>query len=83
MMTAFVRKSLKITVPRMPPCTQLPLDVADIFDDTDAQSIFVPSNSSTGTSTSSTNIDTELSPPRIPETPMPSGLRVDTWNLNA
>ena len=64
-----VRKSLKITVPRAPPRTPLPQDVADIFDDIDAWSIFVPSSAlpSTGTGT---NIGAELSPPRIPETPM-------------
>ncbi|KAN0134205.1 hypothetical protein V8E53_007977 [Lactarius tabidus] len=70
--TPFVRKSLKITVPRAPPRTSLPLDVADIFDDDDAWSIFAPSRSTNpNTSTSSTsNIGSELSPPRIPETPM-------------
>ena len=64
--TPSVRKSLKITVPRAPPRTSLPLDVA--VDDSDAWSIFVPSNPSTSAST--TNIGTELSPPRIPESPM-------------
>jgi hypothetical protein len=72
--TPSVRKSLKITVPRAPPRTPLPLDVADIFDDVDAWSIFAPSRSTaTGTSASagtSTSVGAELSPPRIPETPM-------------
>jgi hypothetical protein len=72
--TPSVRKSLKITVPRAPPRTPLPLDVADIFDDIDAWSIFVPSSgprsTDPSTSTSSTSIGAELSPPRIPETPM-------------
>ena len=40
----------------------------DIFDDTDAWSVFVPSNSSN--STSSTNIVTELSPLRLQKAPM-------------
>jgi hypothetical protein len=68
--TPSVRKSLKITVLRASPRTPPLLDVADIFDDVDPWSIFVPSASprSTGTSASaSTNIDPELSPPRIPE----------------
>ena len=51
-----------------PPRTPLPLDVADIFDDTDAWSIFVPSKPCN--STSSINIGTKLSPLCIPETPM-------------
>jgi hypothetical protein len=72
--TPSVRKLLKITVPRAPPRTPLPLDVADIFDDGDAWSIFAPSRSTlTGTSASastSTSIGAELSPPCIPETLM-------------
>jgi hypothetical protein len=46
--TPSVRKSLKITVPRVLPRTPLPFDVMDIFDDVDAWSIFAPSRS-TGT----------------------------------
>ena len=71
--TLAVRKSLKITVPRAPPRTPLPMDVADIFDDIDAWSIFVPTSGTRSTdpnSSTSTNIGAELSPPRIPETPM-------------
>lgn len=70
--TPSVRKSLKITVPRAPPCPPLPLDVADIFDDFNAWSIFVPSGPHhTSTSTSaSTNIGAELSLPHIPKTAM-------------
>jgi hypothetical protein len=67
--TAAVRKSLKITVPRAPPRTPLPLDVADIFDDVDAWSIFVPSTGPRSTGGTITSI-TELSPPRLPQTPM-------------
>jgi hypothetical protein len=88
--TPSVRKSLKVTVPRAPPRTPLPLDVADTFDDVDAWSIFALSRSTgTGTSASnSTSIGVELSPPRIPETPMsvwsvydPVELIIDYANL--
>ena len=63
---------VKIAFPRALPRTPLPLDIADTFDDADAWFIIVPSDPSTGTSTStsSSNIGTELSPPRILETPM-------------
>ena len=70
-MTPSVRKSLKITVPRAPPRTSLPHDVADVFDDSDAWSVFVPSSGLRSTTlASTTSIGAELSPPRIPETPM-------------
>ena len=65
--TPSVCKSLKITVPRAPQRTPLLLDVIDIFDDADAWSIFVPTDPSTSTSTSNSNIGNDLSQLRIPE----------------
>ncbi|KAF8270112.1 hypothetical protein EI94DRAFT_1723475 [Lactarius quietus] len=78
-----IRKSLKITVPRAPPRTPLPLDVADIFDDIDAWSIFVPSAGlrSTSTGTANTLGCTELSPPRLPQTPMSAYSEYDPVEL--
>jgi hypothetical protein len=78
--TPSVRKPLKITVPRAPSRTPLPLNVAEIFDNVDAWSIYVPS-CGTGTSTS-TSIGAELAPPRIPEThlPNPVELTIDYAN---
>ena len=68
MITPFVRKPVKIIVRCAPLRTSLRLDVMDIFDDTDAWSVFVPSNSSN--STSSTNIVTELFPLLLQKAPM-------------
>ena len=68
MITPFVRKPVKIIVRCAPLRTLLRLDVMDIFDDTDAWSVFVPSNSSN--STSSTNIVTELFPLLLQKAPM-------------
>ena len=75
-MTPFVRKPVKIIVPCAPPHTSLRLDVTDIFDDTDAWSVFVPSNPSN--STSSTNIVTEFSPLHLPKAPMSTNSAYDS-----
>ncbi|KAI9444035.1 hypothetical protein H4582DRAFT_2095380 [Lactarius indigo] len=79
--TPSVRKSLKITVPRAPPRTPLPLDVADIFDDIDAWSIFAPSAGPRSTSTANSAGLAELSPPRMPHTPMSAYSEYDPVEL--
>ncbi|KAH9059783.1 hypothetical protein EDB87DRAFT_743490 [Lactarius vividus] len=79
--TPSVRKSLKITVPRAPPRTPLPLDVADIFDDIDAWSVFAPSAGLRSTSTATSAGASELSPPRIPHTPMSAYSQYDPVEL--
>ncbi|KAN0134187.1 hypothetical protein V8E53_007959 [Lactarius tabidus] len=66
----------KIAVPPALPRTLPLLDVADIFDDIDTWSIFVPSRS-----TSTTGIGAELSPPRIRETHMSAYLAYDPVEL--
>jgi len=78
--TTSVRKSLKITVPRAPPRTPLPLDVADIFDDIDAWSVFAPSAGLRSTSTA-TSAGAELSPPRMPHTPLSAYSEYDPVEL--
>ncbi|KAI9462893.1 hypothetical protein BJY52DRAFT_1255845 [Lactarius psammicola] len=76
--TTSVRKSLKITVPRAPPRTPLPLDVADIFDDIDAWSVFAPS---AGLRSTATSAGAELSPPRLPQTPLSAYSEYDPVEL--
>lgn len=78
--TPSVRKSLKITVPRAPPRTPLPLDVAEIFDDIDAWSVFVPSAGPRSTSIA-TAVGAELSPPRMPQTPQSAYSEYDPVEL--
>ncbi|KAH9047148.1 hypothetical protein EDB84DRAFT_545588 [Lactarius hengduanensis] len=79
--TPSIRKSLKITVPRAPPRTPLPLDVADIFDDIDAWSVFAPSAGLRSSSAATSAGAAELSPPRIPHTPMSAYSQYDPLEL--
>ncbi|KAH9047450.1 hypothetical protein EDB83DRAFT_2403107 [Lactarius deliciosus] len=79
--TPSIRKSLKITVPRAPPRTPLPLDVADIFDDIDAWSVFAPSAGLRSTSAATSAGAAELSPPRMPHTPMSAYSQYDPLEL--
>ncbi|KAH9171567.1 hypothetical protein EDB89DRAFT_1970590 [Lactarius sanguifluus] len=79
--TLSIRKSLRITVPRAPPRTPLPLDVADIFDDIDAWSVFAPSAGLRSTSAATSAGAAELSPPRMPHTPMSAYSQYDPLEL--